>query len=274
MMTQTLPNTDSNDEVAWPDYSDLRVVVGGGSTGIGFASAMCLAEKGVARFTLLSRTEPRLRAAAERVRAAHPNAQVEAIVCDALDPTAVEGAMAAASTALDGIDVLVSSVSAPAHRPDLLHDIPLQDVPDMLGAQALPPMLLARAVLPVMRERGRGCIISVASDAAKAPTPGETVLGAAMAAILMFTRTLAIEGKRNGIRANTITPSLLTGTPTTERALRDGFSRKLFEKAAAQASLGVANAEDQAELVAFLASSGAARLTGQAISVNGGISAL
>lgn len=273
-MTREPANIDAAAPAAWPDYPELRVVVGGGSTGIGFASAMRLAEAGVARLALLSRTESRLRAATDRMRAAHPGVQVEAIVCDALDPSAVEEAMAAANARLGGIDVLVSSVSAPAHRPELLHDIPLQDVPDILGAQALPPMLLARAALPVLRERGRGCVISVASDAAKAPTPGESVLGAAMAAIVMFTQTLAVEGKRDGIRANVLTPSLLTGTPTTERALRDGFSRKLFEKAAAQAALGVASAEDQAELVAFLAGPGAARVTGQAISVNGGISAL
>jgi 2-hydroxycyclohexanecarboxyl-CoA dehydrogenase len=55
--------------------------------------------------------------------------------------------------------------------------------------------------------------------------------------------------------------------------LRDGFSRKLFEKAAAQAHLGVAEPEDLASLIVFLGGPGAARLTGQAISVNGGISA-
>ena len=52
-----------------------------------------------------------------------------------------------------------------------------------------------------------------------------------------------------------------------------GFSTKLFQKAAEAAKLGVPTADDQAELIAFLASPGAARLTGQAISVNGGISA-
>jgi 2-hydroxycyclohexanecarboxyl-CoA dehydrogenase len=128
-------------------------------------------------------------------------------------------------------------------------------------------------VLPSMREQGGGSIITVASDAAKVATPGETVLGAAMAAIVMFTRTVAIEGKRDGIRANVLTPSLIAGTATAERVLADGFSRSLFEKAATMAHLGVAEAEDLAHLVVFLGGPAAARLTGQAISVNGGISA-
>jgi NAD(P)-dependent dehydrogenase (short-subunit alcohol dehydrogenase family) len=94
-----------------------------------------------------------------------------------------------------------------------------------------------------------------------------------MAAIVMFSRVTAIEAKRNGIRVNAVTPSLIAGTPTAERVLEDGFSRGLFEKAAKMALLGVAEPEDLASLVVFLGGPGAARLTGQAISVNGGISA-
>src|SRR5699024_5961732 len=129
------------------------------------------------------------------------------------------------------------------------------------------------AVLPYMREQKSGSIINIASDAAKVATPGESVLGAAMAAIVMFTRTVAVEAKRDGIRANAITPSLIANTATAERVLSDGFSKKLFEKAAQSAQLGVAEPEDLAELVMFLAGPGSAKLTGQAISVNGGISA-
>jgi NAD(P)-dependent dehydrogenase (short-subunit alcohol dehydrogenase family) len=69
------------------------------------------------------------------------------------------------------------------------------------------------------------------------------------------------------------TPSLIAGTPTAEAVLRDGFSKKLFEKAASLAHLGVAEPDDLASLVVFLGGPGSARLTGQAISVNGGISA-
>ena len=143
----------------------------------------------------------------------------------------------------------------------------------ILLGQAVPPMLLTRAALPFMREQGGGSIITIASDAAKVATPGESVLGAAMAAIVMFTRVAAIEAKRDGIRVNALTPSLIAGTATAENVLRDGFSKKLFEKAAEQAHLGVAEAEDLASLVVFLGGPGSAKLTGQAISVNGGISA-
>lgn len=55
----------------------------------------------------------------------------------------------------------------------------------------------------------------------------------------MFSRVAAIEGKRNGVRVNAVTPSLINGTPTAANVLSDGFSKSLFEKAAAQAHLGL-----------------------------------
>jgi NAD(P)-dependent dehydrogenase (short-subunit alcohol dehydrogenase family) len=94
-----------------------------------------------------------------------------------------------------------------------------------------------------------------------------------MAAIVMFTRALAMEAKRDGIRVNVLTPSLIVGTPTGDRVLAEGFSKKLFTKASTMAHLGVAEPDDLAGLIVFLARPEASRLTGQAISVNGGISA-
>jgi 2-hydroxycyclohexanecarboxyl-CoA dehydrogenase len=134
-------------------------------------------------------------------------------------------------------------------------------------------MYLSRAVLPIMQAQRGGSIINIASDAGKTATPGETVLGASMAAIIMFSRALTMEAKRDGIRVNAVTPSLINGTPTADTVTRDGFSKRLFEKAAAHAHLGVAEPDDLASLVVFLGSPASARLTGQAISVNGGISA-
>ena len=91
-------------------------------------------------------------------------------------------------------------------------------------------------------------------------------------AIVTFTRTLAVEAKRDRIRVNAVTPSLIEGTETGDRALAGGFSKKLFEKARQQAHLGPTEPDDLADLIVFLAGPGSARITGQVISVNGGIS--
>ena len=93
-----------------------------------------------------------------------------------------------------------------------------------------------------------------------------------MAAILTFSKAAALEEKRSGIRINVLTPSLIAGTPGASLIFSDPFRAKMFEKASAMAHLGVAEAEDLAAMAVFLASPAARRVTGQAISVNGGIS--
>lgn len=253
-------------------YEDSAVVIAGGSSGVGLASALGFIDAGVTRLALLSRSPERGKAAREQVRARNPKATVEFIPVDVNHADQVTAAIDSAHRQLGAIDVMVSSVAA-QYRPELLHSIRAEDFAAIVNGQALPPMYLTRAVVPIMQEQGGGSIINIASDAAKVPTPGESVLGAAMAAIVMFSRTVAMEAKRNGIRVNAVTPSLIAGTPTAERVLKDGFSRSLFEKASRMAHLGVAEPEDLAELVVFLGGPGAARLTGQVISVNGGISA-
>ena len=90
----------------------------------------------------------------------------------------------------------------------------------------------------------------------------------------MFTRALAVEGKRDEIRANAITPSLTSGTEHYGRIMADPFAGKMFAKASRLAGLGVVTKDELAGLVVFLASPAAAKITGQAISMTGGISAL
>ena len=77
--------------------------------------------------------------------------------------------------------------------PRLLHTIRPETIGGWLAEITLPPLLRTYAVLPHMRAAGQGSVILVASDAAKVATPGESVIGAAMAAISMFARTAAID---------------------------------------------------------------------------------
>ena len=252
-------------------YADSVALVAGGTSGVGLASAIGFAEAGVRQIALLARTPARGEAARKVVLARCPEAEVLFVSADAGRADQVQEAVAAVHGKFGRIDVAVSSVTG-SYRPELLHRTPAEDLAMILTQQALPPMLLTRIVLPLMQEQGGGSIVNIASDAAKVPTPGESAIGAAMAAIVMFSKVAAIEAKRNGVRVNVLTPSLIANTPTAEMVLKDGFSRKLFEKAASLADLGVAEPEDLASLVVFLGGPGAAKLTGQVISVNGGIS--
>lgn len=241
----------------------------GGTAGVGFATARQLLKAGVPKVMIVGRNHDRGVAAAEALT---DLGEVHFLVGDASQPAGAERIANEAHAAMGAIDILLNS-TAPNALPELLHRTDLAIIPDVLAQLALPPLLMTAAVLPYMRAQKCGVILNIASDAAKSATPGEAVIGGGMAAIVMFSRTVALEAKRDGIRVNALTPSLIAGTLTSERILKEGFSQKLFEKAGGMASLGIADADDIAALAVFLASPAAAKLTGQAISVNGGISA-
>lgn len=252
--------------------SDLRIVIAGGTSGVGLATAHAFLEAGATKVAIMGRNAQRGAIARDELASSRPDADIIFLQADAGD---ANEAAAACETMVDkwgGIDAMICSVAA-SYTPALLFNTPVEDLSSILTGQALPPILLSRLVLPYMREQKFGVIINIASDAAKVPTPGESVIGAGMAAIVTFSRTLAMEAKRDGIRVNAITPSLIANTPLYDRIMADPFSAKLFTSAAKLASLGVAEPEDIAAMIVFLASPSAARLTGQAISVNGGISA-
>ena len=247
------------------------VLITGGTSGVGLATAHRFAQAQGTRIALIGRNVERGKRACEAVRRKAPKADVHFVAGDANDPVQAVHAATSARDLLGGIDVLVNSTTA-IYTPELLRDTPIDQIAAMLTGQALAPMHMCRAVLPWLAGRPGASIINIASDAAKVPTPGETVLGAAMAAIVNFTRTLAVEAKRDGIRVNAVTPSLIEGTIVGEHAMAGGFSKKLFEKAKAQAHLGLTEPDDLAQLIVFLAGPASARITGQVISVNGGIS--
>lgn len=261
---------DASSRKALP-LDECGILITGGTSGVGLACAVHFAQAG-GRVVINGRDRKRGEAARTKVLAAVSKADVHFIAGDC---NTVEGAAAVcgeAESALGGaVDVLVNSTVGP-YGPKLFHNIGLAEVPDIVIKQMMAPLLTSRAVWDGMRRKGGGVILNIASDAGKVTTPGETVIGAAMAGIIMFSRTLATEGKRDGIRVNCITPSIIEGTATYGQVMSDEFSGKLFSKAIKMAQLGVVNPDDMAGLIVFLASPAAAKLSGQAISLNGGIS--
>jgi 2-hydroxycyclohexanecarboxyl-CoA dehydrogenase len=250
--------------------SDCGVVVLGGTAGVGFETAARFAEQG-ARVVIIGRHPERGAAASEKIRERASGARIHFVKADASLAEDAVRATKQAHVLLGSIDVLMCT-TGPSEPPRLLHNIPIENIKLRIEEIILPPLHMMHAVLPVMRAQKSGAIITVASDAAKLATPGEALIGAAMAAIVMFSRTAALEAKRDGIRINLLTPSLIAGTPGANLIAADPFAGKMFEKAATLAHLGVADATDLAEAALFLAGPQSRRITGQAISVNGGIS--
>ena len=126
---------------------------------------------------------------------------------------------------------------------------------------------LAHAAYPHLSERG-GTLVGFISDAGKFAAPRQTIVGAARAAEIGFVRNLAVEAARDGIRVHAIAPSYVVDSRT---AALMGTER--MESAARRAGLGLPTAADIAPMTVFLCGAGAARITGQIISINGGLNA-
>lgn len=250
------------------DRAGQRVLVAGGTAGIGLAIARRALAQG-ARVVIAGRNPERGAEALQRL----DNPRASFVRGDAGDPAECAALVAAATDSMGGIDALFCCGGGNP-MPRLLKDIPLDDVMGVISRSLAPTILPARAVLPIMTQQGHGAIVCIASDAGKLATPGEVAIGAAMAAIIMFCRAMAYEAKRQGIRVNCITPSIVEGTELHDSLMSDPFAGRLFSKAKTLAHLGVVQAEDIAEAAVFLASPAAARITGQTLSVTGGISAI
>ncbi|MFQ5958956.1 MAG: SDR family NAD(P)-dependent oxidoreductase [Alphaproteobacteria bacterium] len=247
-------------------------VLTGATSGIGFESAAQLAAAGVPAIVVNGRDPAKGDAALAALSERAPGTEFRFRAADVTDGAQAAALIDFTVAEFGRIDVLVNCAGGD-HAPKLFHDTASDEIAAVMSHVMMGALYCSRAALPTMMAQRGGSIVNIASDAAKVPTPGETVIGAAMAAILMFTRTLAMEAKRSGVRVNCLTPSIVRGTKSYDMLMAQPFSGKLFEKAMAAAHLGVVTPADIASMVVYLASPAAARVTGQGISINGGISA-
>lgn len=251
--------------------SPANAVITGGTSGIGLATAKLLAESGVRTLVINGRNAERGESARREIARCAPDASVTFVKADVSGAEGAAELFRAVVQLLNGpLDVLVNSTGGD-FSPELFHRTPVEHLDGIVRHWLSSRIHCCHAALPLMT--AGGAIVNVGSDAAKVPTPGEAVIGAAMAGMAMFSRTLAMEAKRQGVRVNVVTPSVVEGPRLRARIAAGGFGAKLFEKAGQAAHLGMATSRDVAEMIVFLASPRAARMTGQVISINGGISA-
>ena len=128
---------------------------------------------------------------------------------------------------------------------------------------------LCHAALPALAAAGGGAIVGFAADSGRFAAPRQSVMAGAYAGIMSFVRNLAVEVARDGVRVHCIAPTFVDETPIFEAFGRGGRG----DAARARAGLGLPTPADIAPLVLFLCGPGAARITGQVVSVNGGLNA-
>ncbi len=251
--------TDLTGQVAW---------VTGGTAGVGLAIARALLSAG-AQVVVSGRDGARGQLALERL--AHPGASL--VVGDAADAQQAR-AMAQQVIALHGrLDIVVASGGAVDEKPGLFHEVSDAHFTQVYRHQFLNRVFPVRAALPHLRERG-GCVLLIGTDAGRHATVGETLHGSLGAATIMLTKTLAREFSRWDIRVNGLALTLTAGTEAFDKVMgRGDWLTALYEKAVRRFPRGRPPLADEvAQAALFLVSAQSSQVTGQTISVNGGLS--
>jgi len=246
-------------------------LITGGTRGIGHAVAQALARAG-AQVIVTGRDPAHGEQALSALRDLGSQAVFEA--AEAGDHAAMVGVVERTVARFGGLDILVSAGAAGALGPTPFAEMTAAQIESSFNARLYPRIFPVHAALPALRARGSGTVIMVTTDAARHPTPGEAIIGATGAAILLMTKALAREFSRWNIRVNAVALTLTSDTPAWDRIFsKPGFENRLFSKALERFPQGRApNAAEVAGVVAFLASDAASQVTGQTVSVNGGLS--
>lgn len=248
-------------------------LVTGSSRGLGYATALILAQEG-ARVAINSRDEQRLEKARQKIAGA-TGAEVIAVSGDVSQVDVPAQVIAQTLSGLGGLDILVTNSGGPTPGPfDAMDDSDWQRAIDLC---LMSHVRLIRAALPALRKSKAASVLTITSISVKQPIPNLVLSNSVRAATVALTKSLALELGREGIRFNSILPAsteterlneLITG-----RAKANGTTIEEERLKQADASpLGrISTSEEFGKAAVFLVSPAASYLTGVMLPVDGGL---
>jgi 2-hydroxycyclohexanecarboxyl-CoA dehydrogenase len=243
------------------DLQDRTFVVTGGASGIGKATAFLLAGQG-AQVVIGDVDEAGGRAAV--AEAAAERLAIEYLPLDLTDRSSIDRFVAAVAARVPHADGLVNGAGWDQIQPFLENPPEMWD--RVVAINLMGAIRLTRGLLPAMVAAGRGKIVNIASDAGRVGSMGETVYAAAKGGLIAFTKSLAREMARHHINVNCVCPGP-TDTPLFQRQperMKEALVRAIpFRR--------IAQPIEIAEAVLFFLSSRSAYITGQVLSVSGGL---
>jgi 2-hydroxycyclohexanecarboxyl-CoA dehydrogenase len=254
-------------ETQMQTFNEKTVVITGGGGGIGGATSRRFARQG-ARVAVFDLNPEAAEKVAAQIRA--EGGQAQAFRCDITDRASVDAAVAATLERFGAIDVLVNNAGWDVFKPFTKTEPAQWD--KLIAINLTGALHMHHAVLPGMAARKAGRIVNIASDAARVGSSGEAVYAACKGGLVAFSKTIAREHARHGITVNVVCPG-----PTDTALFADykegaGNPEKLMEAFTRSIPLGrIGQPDDLPGAILFFASDDAAYITGQVLSVSGGL---